>query len=347
MENMTPAELAAEELETNFMNWDWDGETIDDIRAQAAVLGMSIDSLVFNFAGKSKEWRPTVPDEYQGSVSGAVTNQYQGENSLAGITHYVEILAFDKRGQAIVLKTTEDNYAGSESTDAIATSQRDAMKIVDSYRQKSDSRIDFNLDHLTSLDFTDLDFTQPGMMPALTVAKRELVAMGITVEVKAYTVPQGYIGNLSGEILAVGKTFTAQHLGDSNLVMHSNDRLDHTPSPGDIVSFGYQDGRAQVFGYKVSSSELTGAEAEYVRQALLTASREAGSRLSQEQMDTAIEKALEGAKHAFWWDGVPVTVVTEYVTAPDYLKEAQERLSRILGRQIPEIERSLKMKPGA
>lgn len=208
---------------------------------------------------------------------------------------------------------------------------------MDTLFKQKDNDLDFR--HLSDLDFTyldpfDLDFTKPGAMAALAVARREMEVLGITVEAKPYAVPEHATGKLAGEVLAVGKHYTAQHMHDEHVVMHENGRLDRTPVPGDNVVIGYIDGQGRVlsqdrdlgdrrYQYEVSSPQLDPQEKKYLEQSLRDASYNGRRHLTPDELDETLNNALETAKETFGWQQVPNTIVTEYMGAPGMARGAE------------------------
>lgn len=118
-----------------FEAWKWDGVSVDTIVAQAEKCGFDLESIVQDYPAKTAEFLSNVPVEYQGFIRGAdQPGAANDENSLAGTSHHVEIVAFDQQGMALVANWVSDKYTGGEGLTVEKMSQQDALQLVDQYR---------------------------------------------------------------------------------------------------------------------------------------------------------------------------------------------------------------------
>lgn len=130
-------EAAFDAAENAFLQWKWDGATIEDIQARGKAFGMTMTNMVESYPEKIREWAATVPTEYQGRVRGASGDDpSQGENSLASIEYYAEILAFDQQGKALVEKSSVNSYTDADSTNVLVMSHQEAIQLINHYREE-------------------------------------------------------------------------------------------------------------------------------------------------------------------------------------------------------------------
>jgi hypothetical protein len=123
--------------ENAFLAWKWNGASIADIDARARSFGLTLDKLVEHYPSKVQEFAATVPAEYRGRVQGATSGTLgHGENSLAKIDYYVEILAIDQQGRALVEKFSVDTYTDAEASNVLVMSHQEALQLVDQYREE-------------------------------------------------------------------------------------------------------------------------------------------------------------------------------------------------------------------
>lgn len=102
-----------------------------------------------------------------------------------------------------------------------------------------------------SLDSWSLEplesFQSAEQKAVLQLAQREM-AKGVNIHVSRVFKPgQGANGIVSGKILATSENYAAQFIGDSDILVHSQDSLNRVVTPGEYLTFEYINGKAQVF----------------------------------------------------------------------------------------------------
>lgn len=119
--------------EAEFYAWKWDGVSIDSIKAFAADHKMETMHMVEDFFCDG--WEETVPAEYRGLIKGAIgEDASQGENSLAGIQHVMQILAIDSQGSALVQQGAINLYTDGEGYSLVETTSDGAIGMANEYR---------------------------------------------------------------------------------------------------------------------------------------------------------------------------------------------------------------------
>jgi hypothetical protein len=82
-------------------DWRWDGVDLKDILLRLEVISV-------HFMGMSRDWAATVPADYRRCAY--VITSSNPFNSLEEIREYVEILAVDQAGQALVGRSILNTY---------------------------------------------------------------------------------------------------------------------------------------------------------------------------------------------------------------------------------------------
>lgn len=77
-------------------------------------------------------------------------------------------------------------------------------------------------------------------------------------------------GVVSGKILAVSEHYSAQSIGNADILVHANQSLNRMVEPGEYVTFEYTDGKATVFNgclfdIKIDSDSIDDAQKSYLR----------------------------------------------------------------------------------
>lgn len=114
--------------------WCWDGASIESIKGLAAQYDLSQSDLVDDhFVGG---WPSSVPEPYRGFILGGVdrTEADRTENSMAGRSYYMQILACDQNQRALVMRGVVDLYTDAEGYNVVETSTAAALAWADSYR---------------------------------------------------------------------------------------------------------------------------------------------------------------------------------------------------------------------
>ncbi|MHB2250820.1 hypothetical protein ACX64O_28685 (plasmid) [Pseudomonas fitomaticsae] len=114
--------------------WCWDGASIESIKGLAAQYRLSLSDLVDDhFVGG---WPSSVPKPYRGFIRGGVdrTEADRTENSMAGHSYYMQILACDQNQRALVMRGVVDLYTDAEGYNVVETSTAAALAWADSYR---------------------------------------------------------------------------------------------------------------------------------------------------------------------------------------------------------------------
>lgn len=117
--------------------WCWDGVSIESIKGLAAQYSLSLQDLVDDhFPGG---WPSSVPELYRGFIHGRVdrTEADRTENSMAGHSYYMQILACDLNQRALVMRGVVDLYTDAEGYNVVETSTAAALAWVDSYRRQA------------------------------------------------------------------------------------------------------------------------------------------------------------------------------------------------------------------
>lgn len=123
-------------IEDDICDWQWDGASIEDIKAFPKQFGLTLLDLTEQYF--SDGWPHSVPLEYQGLINGQIDRDTShGENSMAGIKHYLRILACDQAGRAIVMKGVVDLYTDGEGYNLVEMSVEEALSLADEYRAES------------------------------------------------------------------------------------------------------------------------------------------------------------------------------------------------------------------
>ncbi|HBO0992269.1 TPA: hypothetical protein ACRND3_006325 [Pseudomonas aeruginosa] len=103
--------------------WSWDGVSIENIKARAERYKLSLEDLIDDaFVGG---WPESVPELYRGFIRGRIDS---------GHRYYMEILACDQNGRALVMRGVANLFTDAEGYKVVETTTATALAWADSYR---------------------------------------------------------------------------------------------------------------------------------------------------------------------------------------------------------------------
>lgn len=155
------------------------------------------------------------------------------------------------------------------------------------------------IDGLEGFDFEEQESSEMSTLA-------ELARLQLSVEVvRLYKPGQDAGGAVSGEILAVSRSYAAQSLGGNGVLIHDQSKLDRRLSPGERVTVNYEGGKAKVFNGAyydviVASSFLSSAQIGWLRMKMIEAlSSVEGADQDDELIKEALHYALDKTAEVF------------------------------------------------
>lgn len=109
--------------------WKWDGQSVEAIQAHANQCGYAdAGDLLDWWPDMATDWALSVPEQHRGSVLGEINH--------SGNEHYVEIVAVDQQGKALVNKLTCYPDLHDQNGTARVMPMADAVALVEQYREE-------------------------------------------------------------------------------------------------------------------------------------------------------------------------------------------------------------------
>lgn len=114
--------------------WQWDGNSIDDIKAFASERNLSLIELVEDYFPEG--WQAeTVPSEFHGLIKGGIEpGKPGGQYGAKGYQHLMQILAIDAHGNALVQACAFCIYTGAEGYEIVERTKDDAFSMAEQYQ---------------------------------------------------------------------------------------------------------------------------------------------------------------------------------------------------------------------